>query len=297
MPRLGLCAVVAGALSLACATVDAQPVARGQVFPEFSGTDLRSGKPLKLADFRGQVVLIDFWATWCGPCRGEVPSIKAAYDKYHDRGFEIIGISLDRNEKELKSYIEKNGMTWRQIFEGGKQLADRFEVRGIPKMYVLGRDGRVVSDNARGAGLAKAIEEALKQAPRDGGSAKGAGQDDPLGAQLAEANKLRAAGRYAEALELYEQLARLHADRPEGRTAADAAAELRADANAAEQIRAAGEAKGQREAESWLSMARQLAEVKRYDSAEKYYRKVIEKYPDSPQARAAAEGLKSLPAP
>jgi thiol-disulfide isomerase/thioredoxin len=89
----------------------------GVVFPDFNEKDL-AGEPLSIAKFKGKVVLVDFWATWCGPCRGELPNVLAAYKKYHDKGFEIIGISLDRDENALKSFIKENGMVWPQYFDG-----------------------------------------------------------------------------------------------------------------------------------------------------------------------------------
>ena len=87
----------------------------GKPVPDSSATDL-DGKPISLQDYRGKVVLLDFWAVWCGFCLLEMPNIKRVYDTYKDQGFDVIGISLDDEESELRDYLKKNDIPWRQIF-------------------------------------------------------------------------------------------------------------------------------------------------------------------------------------
>lgn len=134
----------------------------GQVLPEFSPVVDLDGKPVSLADYRGKLVLLDFWATWCGPCIVEMPNVKAVYEKYRDQGFEIIGISLDTDEAALRKFIKENQLPWRQVFDGKgwkTPLAQQYGVRGIPAQFLIDQEGTVISVKASGKrlkGLVKA---------------------------------------------------------------------------------------------------------------------------------------------
>ena len=124
----------------------------GKVLHDFLPSVDLSGQPISLADYRGKVVLIDFWATWCLPCLAAIPDIKAVYEKYHNKGFEILGISLDVDETALREFIEENPLPWRQIFDGKRfagPLAQRYGIRSVPRMFLLDREGKVISVNAR----------------------------------------------------------------------------------------------------------------------------------------------------
>ncbi len=123
-----------------------------------------SGKPLSLAQYRGKVVLMDFWATWCGPCVGEMPNVIAAYKKYHAQGFDVVGISLDQDKTALTSFLKQNKMPWRQIYDGkgwGSEIPGRYGVRAIPFGLLLNRDGTIAAVEARGEALPAAIQVAL----------------------------------------------------------------------------------------------------------------------------------------
>ena len=142
------------------------PVACGQVDPskpldlKFTAVD---GKAVDLSKLRGKVVLIDFWATWCPPCRDEVPNVVAAYTKYHAKGFEIVGISLDQDKDALLAFTKGNGMVWPQYFDGkgwANEISHGFGIDMIPAMWLLGKDGKVVTTNARDD-LAGQVEKAL----------------------------------------------------------------------------------------------------------------------------------------
>lgn len=134
---------------------------KGQVLPEFSQVVDLDGKPVSLADYRGKLVLLDFWATWCGPCIAEMPNIKEVYEKYHAKGFEIIGISLDTDEAALRKFIKENQLPWRQVFDGKRwetPLVQQYGIRGIPAQFLIDQEGRVISVKARGERLGNLIE-------------------------------------------------------------------------------------------------------------------------------------------
>ena len=136
----------------------------GKVVPNFSTTDLDS-KLISLQDYRGKVVLLDFWAVWCGPCLTEIPNVKRVYDTYKDQGFDIIGVSLDTDELRLRNYLKKNNIAWRQIFSGQKwksPLAEQYHIRSIPAPWLIARDGTLISREARGVKLERLVVEALR---------------------------------------------------------------------------------------------------------------------------------------
>jgi len=95
--------------------------------------------------YRGKVVLVDFWATWCGPCRAEMPKVQALHAKYADQGFDVVGISLDKDLDALAEFIEKNDIPWTTLSgEGTSAMAKKYGVRGIPTMMLIDRDGKVL---------------------------------------------------------------------------------------------------------------------------------------------------------
>ena len=136
----------------------------GKVVPNFSATDL-DGKPISLQDYRGKVVLLDFWAVWCGPCVGEMPNVKKVYETHKDKGFDIIGISLDTDEERLRNYLKENDIPWQQIYSGkgwDSPLAKQYHIRGIPAPWLIARDGTLISREARGVKLERLVVEALR---------------------------------------------------------------------------------------------------------------------------------------
>ncbi len=113
----------------------------------------------------GKWVLIDFWATWCGPCRGEIPYLVEAYKKYADKGFEIYGVSLDNDVEAWKKYVAENGMAWVNVLgineENDSPSADAYGVRSIPSNFLISPEGKIVAKNLRGEGVEQKLAELL----------------------------------------------------------------------------------------------------------------------------------------
>lgn len=120
------------------------------------------GKDFTSADWKGKVVMADFWATWCGPCLVGLPEVKAQYKKYHDRGFEIIGVSDDSDAKTLTAFIARNEMPWPQLFDPhfnptkGALLVQQYHVMGIPTLFLIDKKGNLRTVDAR-----KSMEELI----------------------------------------------------------------------------------------------------------------------------------------
>jgi thiol-disulfide isomerase/thioredoxin len=131
----------------------------GQPFPELEFKDL-NGDVMNIANLKGKVVLIDFWATWCGPCRKETPNLLSVYKEFRDKGFEIIGISLDKNLDTLKNYLEDHQIQWPQYYDGkgwDNAISRRFGVNGIPSTVLIDREGVVRYLDVRGTELEMAV--------------------------------------------------------------------------------------------------------------------------------------------
>ena len=127
--------------------------------------ELVDGSELEWEKYRGKVVLVDFWATWCGPCVREAPNVRKNYELYHDKGFEVLGISLDRDREALEAYLEKESVPWENIFKEGAgwnhPMAKKYGVSSIPAVWMIDKEGKVVSMNARGKELGAQLKELL----------------------------------------------------------------------------------------------------------------------------------------
>ena len=123
------------------------------------------GRPVDLSSVKGKVVLVDFWATWCGPCVGEVPHVKETYDKYHSKGFDIVGISFDENKNALRNFTSSHDMPWPQYFDGlvwKNKYGQQYAIEGIPTMWLVDKKGNLRDTNARD-GLQDKVEKLLAE--------------------------------------------------------------------------------------------------------------------------------------
>jgi thiol-disulfide isomerase/thioredoxin len=134
---------------------------------EISG-ELLGGGEVNWKSYRGKVVLVDFWASWCGPCLAEAPNVLEMYRAYHDKGFDVLGVSLDRTPEEAKEKIKELGLPWDSLYPKKKSdrywnhpLAKYYGIGGIPTAILVGKDGRVVHMNARGPLLRKELKKLL----------------------------------------------------------------------------------------------------------------------------------------
>lgn len=126
---------------------------------------MANDKELALSSLRGKVVLIDFWASWCAPCRKEMPNVKRAYEKYKNKGFEIYGVSLDKERDAWLEAITKDGLTWPQVSDlkfWQSEAVQIYAVQSIPFAVLIDRDGKILATDLRGAELDKKLAEVLK---------------------------------------------------------------------------------------------------------------------------------------
>ena len=136
----------------------------GKPVPDFSAIDL-DGKPISLEQYRGKVVLLDFRATWSSRCLEDTPNVKKVYDAYKDKGFEVIGISLDNDEKMLRDHLKKHEIPWRQVYSGKRwdsPIPQQYGIRNIPAGWLIDRDGTLISQQASGVLLEQVVSEAME---------------------------------------------------------------------------------------------------------------------------------------
>ena len=140
-------------------------LAAGAEAPDFE-LPQPDGSTLKLSDLRGQYVLIDFWASWCGPCRRENPNVVRVYKKYHEKGFEILGVSLDKNRNAWLAAIEQDELEWKHVSDlkyWNSAVVPEYQVEGIPLTYLIDPEGKIVAKNLRGSSLEQKLAEIFDQ--------------------------------------------------------------------------------------------------------------------------------------
>ncbi|GHM98892.1 thiol:disulfide interchange protein [Cytophagales bacterium WSM2-2] len=136
----------------------------GDNFADFEQTS-PDGEKIKLSDFKGKIVLLEFWAAWCGPCRAENPELVKTYKSYKDKGFEVLGVSLDDNKAQWIKAIDKDGLPWKNVSEvngSENRAALMYGVSSIPDNFLIDKTGKVIDRNLRGEKLRKRLAELLK---------------------------------------------------------------------------------------------------------------------------------------
>jgi peroxiredoxin len=137
----------------------------GAMAPDFAEADV-NGQPVKLSSFRGKYVLIDFWASWCGPCRQENPNVVKIFNKFKEKNFTILGVSLDResSKEDWINAINNDGLSWTQVSDlkfWNSEAAVLYDVSAIPANFLIGPDGKIIAKNLRGRSLEHKLEELL----------------------------------------------------------------------------------------------------------------------------------------
>ena len=133
----------------------------GVLAPDFTMND-PEGNPVQLSSLKGKVVLVDFWASWCGPCRQENPNVVAMYQQFHSKGFEIIGVSLDKTKEDWVKAIKDDNLTWIHVSDlqfWQNAAARLYGVNAIPQSFLLDKDGKIIGKGLRGEQLAKKLTE------------------------------------------------------------------------------------------------------------------------------------------
>lgn len=135
----------------------------GSVAPDFTLNDL-NGKPVSLASYKGKYILVDFWASWCGPCRQENPTVVKAYNIYKSKGFDILGVSLDEKKENWEKAIKQDQLTWTHVSDlkgWQSDAASLYGVKAIPMNYLLDKEGKIIAKSLRGEDLLKKLGEIL----------------------------------------------------------------------------------------------------------------------------------------
>lgn len=149
--------------SLAAHMEEIKPLSIGQLAPDFSSVT-PEGKEMKLSDFRGQYVLLDFWAAWCAPCRQENPNIVAQYHAFKDKGFTVLGVSLDRDRAAWIKAIEDDKLDWTNISDlkmWDSEAGRLYNISAIPASFMIDPDGKIIGKNLRGPALKQFLEKNL----------------------------------------------------------------------------------------------------------------------------------------
>ena len=129
------------------------------IAPPFEAKTL-TGDTLRLADLRGQTVLVNFWATWCEPCKAEMPDLQAVYENYQSRGFRILGVNLGEGKDQVATWVQRLGVTFDIVLDDGQQIASEYQLRGQPSSYLIAPNG-VITQIYYGPTIRQSLEAAI----------------------------------------------------------------------------------------------------------------------------------------
>ena len=148
---------------MAEAKAQKERLAEGKVAPEFSFPTPDGKKKLGPQDFKGKILVLDFWASWCGPCRAEIPHLKEAYKEYSNKGVAFFSVSIDKDDAAWRKAMKEENMPWAQAQapKAGKDVMKQYQFSGIPYILVLDKEGKIVAKNLRGKALTDKLEELL----------------------------------------------------------------------------------------------------------------------------------------
>ena len=148
---------------MAEAKAQKERLAEGKIAPEFSFPTPDGKKMLGPQDFKGKILVLDFWASWCGPCRAEIPHLKEAYKEYSNKGVAFFSVSIDKDNAAWRKAMKEENMPWAQVQapKAGKDVMKQYQFSGIPYILVLDEEGKIVAKNLRGKALTDKLEELL----------------------------------------------------------------------------------------------------------------------------------------
>ena len=141
-----------------------EKVTQGRKAPDFTLPDL-NGDMVTLSKVKAKVKIVDFWASWCGPCRLNNPSLKRMYEQYHDKGLEIVSVSLDNVKERWLKAVKQDGLPWINVssLKGWQcEVARTYDVKAVPAIYILDEENHIITTNIRGEALANFLKERLK---------------------------------------------------------------------------------------------------------------------------------------
>jgi peroxiredoxin len=185
----------------------------GAKSPEFTAEDY-DGKKVRLADYRGKFVFFDVWATWCGPCRGEIPNIQKAYDKY-GKDVAIFGVSIDGAKDTAVQFTRKEKMTYPQLWQANEfqsEICKLYQVEGIPSTFLVDPDGNLAATELRGEEIGKALEMASKFKEPEGRAFFD--EKKELGRLMAQVSNLQTLGREEQAVKILKDFLAAHPTSP-----------------------------------------------------------------------------------
>jgi thiol-disulfide isomerase/thioredoxin len=133
----------------------------GEIAPDFTLLDLE-GKEVRLGEFRGKVVFVNFWATWCPPCRAEMPDIESLYQEHKDKGLVVIGIDISESEATVRQFVQRGGYSWTFVLDSDGAVAASYNIRAIPTSFFIDREGVIQAVNI-GAMTKKGMEATLAE--------------------------------------------------------------------------------------------------------------------------------------